>query len=1066
MAQQPGRAGGRRPFELWGSLLPLKREGAAAKEEEEDDDEDDDDPEPLDITSEDSGQGVRPRRKAVVIKELNTEKEYEVVGRFPFVDPWWKVNIKVKRSGSKYFMQGYPSYYLQIDTEENQKAIISLLFKACTVPDPFRDEFFKWLPEGSSLNLTNLEEKLEEFKESKCREKQRSADTKIFDIFYYIKYSDAGKAVLAALSYPIILEFLPKLLPRNVFACIEWFEYNTVKCEGDRLTRLDKILKEEPWKLGFNPIMYREFGVYLAEAPLKNLCECKHLFQKIPELQKNALIVYEKLKQSCRNDGHTYEEQDELTRMVSKKMSVDQAWKALRFMKDEEIVIMEKERVFPAILYKFEKQIADVVCHLTENPPWHLHVDVKKIFNGGSSINKTRDSEVESKINDEVLFCEMDQKESSNTWNENCSSDLDSEEETEREESTCKAEADPDQESAVQLVCSNPVTIISGKGGCGKTTVISSLFHYLMQTEKEEVANACNDFEADLDASEEWNTFRHSSNLNRNDSINVLFTAPTGKAAALLSKKTKQAAYTLHQVIYSYYGWRESNGKSPWKFSTVNVLVVDEGSLVPVGVLSRALEYLFYSARLTKLVILGDVRQLPSIEPGNMLADIFESVKSRGWCIELKTNHRAESQLIVDNATRIFQRRYPEFDEVLRISEESKIWPVASSEKKFILILLPPGDGSNYLQSAITALLEKGPGLKNPRQSQFITFRRKECDIINEICCRHYSHHPMRDHKNKLQFLCGDKICSTKNVYLEDLLPKQKSVCTKNDKGPEDCILEGSEDSDPCVSPVCIRRAFCCGKKTRSPPDDDRRLCNGEIFFIKEDKKRDDERILTINITDGPEYTVLYQALRRNSKIKHAWARTIHTFQGSEEKTVVYVVGNSGRQNWQHVYTAVTRGRSRVYIVAEEAKLQAAVARKSFRRKTYLCKHMKEVLVGKINSSQQSSSPQMTQQNQENNTGDSGSPTRNNFTNEEESVLPCQMECDHEPGRTNEEAGTSGATALTPSEHKRRSEFPDDCSSPLKVTLVTEDNKTSPLATNLLRRMTLKSPASKQLFYS
>lgn len=44
---------------------------------------------------------------------------------------------------------------------------------------------------------------------------------------------------------------------------------------------------------------------------------------------------------------------------------------------------------------------------------------------------------------------------------------------------------------------------------------------------------------------------------------------------------------------------------------------------------------------------------------------------------------------------RIFQRKYPEFDEVLKISEENQVWPMASPEKKFILILLPPEDGSN-----------------------------------------------------------------------------------------------------------------------------------------------------------------------------------------------------------------------------------------------------------------------------------------------------------------------------------------------------------------------------------
>lgn len=46
----------------------------------------------------------------------------------------------------------------------------------------------------------------------------------------------------------------------------------------------------------------------------------------------------------------------------------------------------------------------------------------------------------------------------------------------------------------------------------------------------------------------------------------------------------------------------------------------------------------------------GDVRQLPSIEPGNTLYDLFEGLKDVRWAIEMKTNHRAESELIVRNA--------------------------------------------------------------------------------------------------------------------------------------------------------------------------------------------------------------------------------------------------------------------------------------------------------------------------------------------------------------------------------------------------------------------------------
>lgn len=82
-------------------------------------------------------------------------------------------------------------------------------------------------------------------------------------------------------------------------------------------------------------------------------------------------------------------------------------------------------------------------------------------------------------------------------------------------------------------------------------------------------------------------------------------------------------------------------------------------------------------------------------------------------------------------------------------------------------------------------------------------------------------------------------------------------------------------------------------------------------------------------------------------------------FQGSEEKTVVYVVGNPGRQHWQHVYTAVTRGRCRVYIIAEELHLRRAVTNKNMPRKTRLQRFLREAITETIKCPKQTSSPLM-----------------------------------------------------------------------------------------------------------
>uniref|UniRef100_A0A8C5TVC7 DNA helicase B n=1 Tax=Malurus cyaneus samueli TaxID=2593467 RepID=A0A8C5TVC7_9PASS len=834
--------------------------------------------------------------------------------------------------GSKYFVQGYPSYFLQTDVKENNRQIFSLFLKECDVPESLKEIFFAWLPMESVLSFTNLEEKLEEFQVSHIKPRRRKKDTKDYDIFHYVAESFAGKAVFVAVHFPRILEFLPILLPRH-FCCLlnkVCWQRNT-DMDGEEVsdkmvTKLDEILKDKPWKLGFSRIIYKELNLSSCEATWAAFCQCEHLLRKIPDLQKNALILYDRLKTHCRQMGHTYEDQDELARFVSKYMSIEQVWQALEFLKDWNVVIREKKLVFLPHLYKSEKDIAMYIGDLL-NRTWKLDVDVKKILNFSEASRET--------VDNQINIIQTQEMKENNLDNHNGENHFPEKEVGSMSGIQSKAEVDEDQVIAVKKICSNPVTIISGKGGCGKSTIVSCLFRHLKQMEKE-VEAASKDFEQDLDASEEWNTFdQHweSENMYAKNFLNVLFTAPTGRAATLLSEKTQQPAYTLHQIIYSFKSWRRNENAQPWKFSAVTVLIVDEGSLVSVHILSLVLKLLCDHAQLAKLVILGDTRQLPSIDPGNMLADIFEGLKSRGFSVELRTNHRAESQLIVDNASRISHRQFPEFDEVLKVSAWNEEVTMPSPEKKFILIALPAGGNCDSLQTAIKILLKKGPGLEDAKQSQFIAFRRQDCDLINELCCQHYSNHLTRDHKNRLLFQTGDKISCTRNTYLKDLLPSSG-------------VGEGANGHE-CGSGETTLTAEAAAEG--------KRLCNGDIFFITRDAEIDKQRLLTISSTYSSTFTVKYKALKKLCHIRHAWARTIHTFQGSEERTIVYVVGNAGRQHWQHVYTAVTRGRSRVYIVAEEQHLRKAVKNKNMPRKTRLQKFLKEAIAETNNCPEQMS---------------------------------------------------------------------------------------------------------------
>ncbi|XP_051026374.1 DNA helicase B [Acomys russatus] len=871
--------------------------------------------------------GSLPGRIRVSIPDEHTKEKCTVYGRFPLRGAWWRVKVQVLKPvrSNSYQVQGFPSYFLQPDIAPlgQKKHVCSLFLKECEFAPERIDTFLKWVnkvPGYESLNFENLRETLINFyretgKKSKPRSTQNEQDVLPDDVVKLEK-SFPFISVTTALQFPKVMEFLPVLFPRH-------FRRLLTSCSEGVLEKIEEVLGTQPWKLGFRRITYRQLNLLRCEASWTAFSQCPSLLRLMTPLQKHALVTYSKLRQACREDGHTCVEAKGFTSGLSDYMSFEEACQSLAFLRDVDVVTVEKDCVFLSELYEAEQGIASSICDLMNRPPWHLKVDVENVLASickGKPNDSGSTEEAEGKKPDEVGLAQGESVLGPRENGDHVRSDGDGEMDDELDD----VPLDQDQVAALNMICSNAVTVLSGKGGCGKTTIVSRLFKHVRCLEEREVQQACDDFEQDQDAPEEWLAFAKQSPAGVDKAIEVLLTAPTGKAAGLLRQKTDLPAYTLCQVNYSFYFWQKNEAVKPWKFSAVRVLVVDEGSLVSVGIFRSVLKLLCEHSQLSKLIILGDIRQLPSIEPGSVLKDVFETLKSRQCAIELKTNHRTESQLIVDNATRISRRQFPEFDAELNICDAPTL-PVSIQEQTFIFVRLPEEVGSSpspngdhrfNLYSAVKTLLQ-GKDFESAKTSQFIAFRRQDCDLINDCCSMHYTGHLIKDHQKKLIFGVGDKICCTRNAYLADLLPD------------DDKQANGKGFGDVPAADAKIKQDFESGI----------RLCNGEIFFITADvtvidlKRR---RLLTINNEAGLEVTVDFSKLMTNCQIKHAWARTIHTFQGSEENTVVYVVGKAGRQHWQHVYTAVTRGRSRVYVIAEESELRSAIRKRSFPRKTRL----------------------------------------------------------------------------------------------------------------------------------
>ncbi|XP_062278706.1 DNA helicase B [Scomber scombrus] len=933
-------------MKLKGYILPENKTSRDETEESDEENEAEQQPEFLDLTEINNvASGGHSFHSSVPLhkvdfQDFRTKKVYCVEGRFALRSPWWEVNCCVRVHRDKRVMKGYPSYKLRSDLDRQEWIpILSLFLNACEVQPEFISQFFKWLPPNRNVTFYNLEEVVEEFSEGNEAQAQ--------NITSRLSCSVAGMQVHAACLYPGVMKYIQTLLPSQFIELLgqgkqkrtlpatqaaptaqQHDDNREEEVDTSLLAKLELIIADDVWKLGFKELVYRELKLVRCEASLEAFKEC-NLLQTIPPLQHDALLVYDHLKKTCRKTGSTYMDKDALCQHLrnTARRSDEQAWSAIHFLREQDIVVLVKGKIALMDFHLYETGIAECLSSLVDHGPWNIPVNATEVLHTAAEDRQqkkmqTSENATTSSVEDRPSVVEP--------TNISSKSSESSEQQAEANPDISPIKLDPDHVRAVEMICTNPVTIISGKAGCGKTTVVSSLFKAAVpqiSCEQQKIHEAYEDYKNDTGMSFESEDPEERPDIKSKEEI--LLTAPTGRAASLLKKKTCFPAYTLHQVLYSFMRRQkdEQGDDKQWRFKDVRIFVVDEGSMVCVQLFHTVLKLLVTHAQLRKVIILGDVRQLPSIQPGNILHDLYNSLKPVQWAIEMRTNHRTESQLIVDNAGLIadmgMRHKYGplQFDAIVDLDGSHN---TLSADKKFVLILLPKEEADDELQTAVKFLINTAPGLNDHSTSQFIAFKRNDVALINELCCTHYNKHTTKNHKHKLQFQPGDKVCCTKNGYITD-----------------------AEDMKRLNQSDMVSNTQSSQKETEKMSH---RLCNGEIFFIREDKTEVDnhrrsKRYLTLDDGDGRQLTVEYRELQRECRLQHAWAGTIHTFQGSENETIVYVVGDSIAQTWKHIYTAITRGQTRVYVVARESVMESAIQRRETSRNTRLASLVKNQLV-------------------------------------------------------------------------------------------------------------------------
>lgn len=393
-------------------------------------------------------------------------------------------------------------------------------------------------------------------------------------------------------------------------------------------------------------------------------------------------------------------------------------------------------------------------------------------------------------------------------------------------------ELDELQKNAVLECVKHGIMILSGGPGTGKTTTINTIIRYFDE-----------------------------------EGMDILLAAPTGRAAKRMTEATGYEARTIHRMLEINGGMEdgsrarfERNGENPLE---ADVVIIDEMSMVDIYLFQSLLEAVSVG---TRLILVGDVDQLPSVGPGQVLQDLIES-KSFPTVMLKKIYRQAGESDIVMNAHRINMGQ-----------------KIALNNKSKDFFFLPRNDVQVIYKHMIQLITEKLPRYveAQPYDIQVLTPMRKGSlgvETLNEILQRYLNPaDPSRkEHAaGDRIFREGDKVMQIKNNYQ----------------------LEWE-----IVSRYGIRIDSGSG------------VFNGDIGTIR----RIREESSTVQV-EYDEHRLVEYTFSQLDEIELAYAITIHKSQGSEYPAVLLPLlsGPKMLMNRNLLYTAVTRARKCVTILGSQ----------------------------------------------------------------------------------------------------------------------------------------------------
>lgn len=409
----------------------------------------------------------------------------------------------------------------------------------------------------------------------------------------------------------------------------------------------------------------------------------------------------------------------------------------------------------------------------------------------------------------------------------------------------------PEQKQAAEYALQCGLMVMTGGPGTGKTTTINAIIR-LMQRRRLEIALA----------------------------------APTGRAAKRMSTLTGMEAKTLHRLLE--IGFSDDSGVQEFKRNDAfpleyDCIIVDEVSMVDVLLMDALLKAVRQG---TRVVLVGDVDQLPSVGAGNVLKDIIHSGEVP--VVRLSTIFRqAEESMIVVNAHRINRGELPEYN---------------VKNKDFFFV-----NGANTEHIA-----------------------RKVLELVEERLPKAYGYDPMRDIQVITPMKKSPAGVLELNIGLQERL-NPPSVAKKERAYLRTVFREGDKVMQ-------IRNNYDIPWDKTDGSEQGTGIFNGDMGYIDSIEGKN------IIVVFDDDKRVVYDA-NAMEELTLAYAVTVHKSQGSEFGAVVMPVfhGAPMLMNRNLLYTAVTRARELVVLVGQPSAVERMVANNTeTKRYSSLCRRLQE----------------------------------------------------------------------------------------------------------------------------